>query len=80
MVCVGSSCHIKGSREMIKRFVALLREHGLENRVEMLGSFCFERCGEGMNWKVGDEDISSPTVEAAEAEFRRKVIEAVKPG
>ena len=77
-VCVGSSCHIKGSRALLKRFSGLMGEHGLENDVVLLGSFCMERCGEGMNWRIEDEDISSATVEEAEASFRTKVLDAVK--
>ena len=77
-VCVGSSCHIKGSRALIRRFSELIRENGLESDVILAGSFCMERCGEGMNWKVEDQDFSSASAEEAEAEFRSRVIEAAK--
>ena len=77
-VCVGSSCHIRGSRAVIKRFAELIRENGLDGDVILLGAFCMERCGERMNWKIEDEDVSSATVEEAEATFRRKVIEAAR--
>jgi NADH:ubiquinone oxidoreductase subunit E len=58
-VCVGSSCHIKGAREMIGRFSDFLTREGLEDRVELKGSFCMEQCGEGINWMFGDEILSS---------------------
>ena len=77
-VCVGSSCHIKGAREMITRFSDFLAKEGLEDKVELKGSFCMERCGEGINWMVGDEILSSPSaVEGAEM-FRKKVLKALK--
>ena len=60
-VCVGSSCHIKGAREMINQFNDFLTKEGLEDKVELKGSFCMERCGEGINWMVGDEILSSPS-------------------
>ena len=74
-VCVGSSCHIKGARQVIDRFNELLKEHGLGDKVELKGSFCMERCGEGLNWQIGDEALSSPNPEEAEKTFRERIIQ-----
>jgi len=74
-VCVGSSCHIKGARDMIMRFNALIEEHGLQEQVELKGSFCMERCGEGVNWQIDDEPMTSAGVDEAVAVFRERVIE-----
>ncbi|KPJ89501.1 MAG: hypothetical protein AMS17_01605 [Spirochaetes bacterium DG_61] len=73
-VCVGSSCHIKGAREVIMRFNELLKVHGLENRVELKGSFCMERCGEGVNWQIDEEQFTSANVDEAVKFFYEKVI------
>ena len=62
-VCVGSSCHIKGARRVIERFQELVREHGLGSSIELKGSFCMERCGEGLNWQIDEEPVSSASVE-----------------
>jgi len=77
-VCVGSSCHIKGAREMITRFNDFLTKKGLEDKVELKGSFCMERCGEGINWKFGDEILSSSSAEEGAKIFRKKVLNAIK--
>jgi NADH:ubiquinone oxidoreductase subunit E len=74
-VCVGSSCHIKGSRQIIMRFNELLKEHGLETEIELQGSFCMERCGEGLNWQIDDEPVSSKSVEEAIQTFTEKVLQ-----
>ena len=74
-VCVGSSCHVRGSREVLKRFAELMKQNGLEDEVVLSGSFCMDRCGEGMNWRIGDEDMSSASVAEAEAVFRRRLID-----
>jgi NADH:ubiquinone oxidoreductase subunit E len=79
-VCVGSSCHIKGSRDVIMRFNELLKEYDLANEVELKGSFCMERCGEGVNWQINDEPITSSDVEDALKTFRERVVELVKDG
>ena len=74
-VCVGSSCHIKGARDVILRFNDLLVEHGLQRSVELKGSFCMERCGEGLNWRIDDEPLTSAGVEDAVEAFTTRVIE-----
>lgn len=77
-VCVGSSCHIKGAREVIMRFNDLMKEHALEDRVELKGSFCMERCGEGINWQINKEPITSVNVESAVKTFQERIIASVK--
>ena len=77
-VCVGSSCHIKGAREMIARFNDFLSKEGLGDKVELKGSFCMEHCGEGINWKIDDEIFSSSSVEDGAEMFRKKVLGLLK--
>ena len=43
-VCVGSSCHVKGSHEVVARLEQLITEHQLKDQVEMTGTFCIGRC------------------------------------
>ncbi len=79
-VCVGSSCHIKGARKIIVRFNELLKEHGLEDKIELQGSFCMERCGEGLNWQIDEQPITSSSVEEAIQTFTEKVLQpSAKP-
>jgi len=75
-VCVGSSCHIRGSRAVLKRFAEIIRVRHLEDDVVLLGSFCMEHCGESMNWKFNGEYLSSGSVEQAEVTLLRKLAEA----
>ncbi len=77
-VCVGSSCHIKGARELIKSFNDFLAKEGLEDKVELKGSFCMERCGEGINWKINDEILTSPNVQEGTEMFRKRIQELLK--
>ncbi len=79
-VCVGSSCHIKGARDVIMRFNKILKEYDLEDRVELKGSFCMEHCGEGFNWQIDDEMFSSSNVEDAVKTFKERVIEPILSG
>ena len=79
-VCAGSSCHVRGSRTVLGRFAEIVKVEGLGDRVALVGSFCMERCGEGVNWKIDDEEIASATVEEAEATFRGRVVDAARKG
>ncbi|MCG2658902.1 MAG: (2Fe-2S) ferredoxin domain-containing protein [Kiritimatiellae bacterium] len=77
-VCVGSSCHIKGARNVITRFKDLLNEHHLDDKVELKGSFCMDRCGEGVNWQIDAEPFTTPSVEEAVKVFKERIIEPAR--
>jgi NADH:ubiquinone oxidoreductase subunit E len=77
-VCVGSSCHVRGSRAVLKRFAEIIETENLQEEVALIGSFCMERCGEGMNWKFNDEEVTSTDVEEAEQTLRAKLEERIK--
>lgn len=58
LVCVGSSCHLHGSTEVIRRLQVLIREHGLMDEVELKGVFCQGQCTRPVAVMV-DEDLYS---------------------
>ena len=47
-VCIGSSCHLKGSRQVVEKMRALIEHHGLQGRVELSGTFCMGNCQKGV--------------------------------
>ena len=54
-VCIGSSCHIKGSRHVVEELRQLISSHNLEDQVELAGTFCLGRCQEGVCVTVDGE-------------------------
>ena len=42
-VCVGSSCHMKGSYQVIKTFQDLIAHNNLKDEVVIKASFCITR-------------------------------------
>lgn len=54
-VCVGSSCHIRGSYKIIELLNKAIKENGLEEKVTVSGAFCFGHCMNGVSVKVGDQ-------------------------
>ena len=53
-VCIGSSCHIKGSRQVIVQLQYLIRENNLGDKVELGGVFCMGKCQQGVCVTVDD--------------------------
>ena len=47
-VCIGSSCHIKGSRQVVEQLQFLIAKHNLGDKVELGGTFCMGKCQEGV--------------------------------
>lgn len=47
-VCIGSSCHIKGARQVVEQLQYLIRENALGDRVELSGAFCMGECQQGV--------------------------------
>lgn len=54
-VCIGSSCHLKGSRQVVERLQKLIADNNLQNKVELGGTFCMGKCQEGVCVNVNDE-------------------------
>ena len=53
-VCIGSSCHIKGSRQVVEQLQYLIAEHKIGDKVELGGTFCMGKCQQGVCVTVGD--------------------------
>lgn len=54
VVCIGSSCHIKGSRQVVKELQSLIAEGNLGDKVEIGGTFCMGKCEQGVCVTVDD--------------------------
>ncbi|MGB4653884.1 MAG: (2Fe-2S) ferredoxin domain-containing protein [Bacteroidales bacterium] len=51
-VCVGSSCHLKGSPEVIEELKAIIKKYDVEDLVELQASFCLESCSQAVSIKI----------------------------
>ncbi len=43
-VCVGTSCHLNGSYNVVQTFQQLIEEYKLHDKVELGASFCMKEC------------------------------------
>ena len=76
-ICVGSSCHMKGSYPIIQMFEGWIREYGLEEKVTLRAAFCLGDCTHGVAIRVDDEPVTGLTVQNAEEIFHRHVRDAL---
>ena len=77
-VCVGSSCHLKGSAEIVELFQKAIEEHCLEDEVALAGSFCIGKCNRvGVTVQVDDEVHTGITKENFKDFFKEKVLDVI---
>ena len=76
-VCVGSSCHIKGSRQVVEQLQYLIAKNNLNDKVELSGTFCMGKCQNGVCVKVNDE-LFSLTPDQVNEFFEKNVVEKLK--
>ena len=75
-VCIGSSCHIKGSRQVVESLNRLISENGLKGKVELGGTFCMGKCGQNVSVSIND-DFYSVSPENVETFFKNEVLTKV---
>ena len=72
-VCIGSSCHIKGSRQVVEQLQALIAENNVGNAVDLGGTFCMGQCQQGVCVTVNDE-FHSVTPDSVVEFFNKEVL------
>lgn len=75
-VCIGSSCHIKGSRQVVEQLQSLIAENKIGDKVELGGTFCMGNCQQGVCVTVGDT-FHSVTPESVDEFFNKEIIAKV---
>ena len=67
-VCIGSSCHIKGSRQVVEQLQNLIAEHDLKDKVELGG-----KCQQGV-CVMRDDEFFSVTPESTKEFFEENIL------
>ena len=76
-ICIGSSCHLKGSRQIVERLQELVAENNLKDEVELAGTFCMGKCQTGVNVTI-DGVCYSVSPETADDFFKKEILPRVK--
>lgn len=75
LICIGSSCHLKGSRDIVMALQKLILEYNLTNKVELSGSFCMGQCKQGVNVRIeGEEGTFSVRPETVKEFFETEIL------
>jgi NADH:ubiquinone oxidoreductase subunit E len=74
-VCVGSACHLKGSHDIINYFKDAIKQAGLENQVELKGTFCMDQCTDGANLLIDDQLFHAGSSEEARQIFENEIVQ-----
>lgn len=75
-VCIGSSCHLKGSRQVVEQLQQLIADNDLKDKIELSGVFCMSNCKNGVSVTVDDAEFSLKP-ETTEAFFNNEVLAKV---
>ena len=73
-VCVGSSCHLKGSYEVIQSLKKYIEDNKLEDKVELEASFCLGNCSKGVSMQIDGEPIQNANPDTIEDIFNERVM------
>ena len=78
-ICVGSSCHLKGSPEIVELMQKALAEHHIEDEVVLNGSFCIGKCNRlGVTIQVDDEVHVGITPANFSEFFKKNILDVIE--
>lgn len=75
-VCIGSSCHLKGSRLVVESLQSLIADNSLKDKIELGGTFCMGNCQNGVCVTV-DGTVFSVSPETVEDFFKNEILAKV---
>jgi NADH:ubiquinone oxidoreductase subunit E len=73
VICIGSSCHLKGSRQVVERLRQLIEEANLMDKVALSGTFCMGNCQKGISVTL-DGKLFSLSPENVDGFFEDEVL------
>lgn len=74
-ICVGSSCHLKGSEKIVELFQKAIENNKLEAEIALAGCFCMNQCSHnGVTVKIDDDTFSGVTPEGFNEFFAQNIL------
>ena len=78
-VCVGSSCHLKGSQEIVELMQKAIEDNRIDDEVVLSGSFCIGKCNRvGVTVQVNDDIHVGVTAENINEFFKKNILDAIE--
>jgi NADH:ubiquinone oxidoreductase subunit E len=73
-VCIGSSCHLKGSYEVVEHLKSLILKNKLTKKVALKASFCMGNCTDPVCMRIGDQQFTGITPQNLDAFFADEIV------
>lgn len=64
-VCVGTSCYLKGSQDLLHRMINYIEDNNLQEKVNVKATFCLEQCDRGPSVSIGEKTLEACTFNKA---------------
>ena len=78
-ICVGSSCHLKGSQQIVELMQKAVEEYNLDGAVVLVGSFCIGKCNrEGVTVQINDDVHVGVTPQNFKEFFQKNILDVVE--
>ena len=78
-ICVGSSCHLKGSQEIVALMQKAVEEYHLDGDVVLVGSFCIGKCNrEGVTVQINDDIHVGITLQNFKEFFKKNILDVIE--
>ena len=78
-VCVGSSCHIKGSAEIVELLEQAVEKYNLDGEVVLSGSFCIGKCNRvGVTIQINDDVHVGVTRDNFREFFQKNILDVIE--
>ena len=78
-ICVGSSCHLKGSQEVVELMQKAVEEYNLDGDVVLVGSFCVGKCNrEGVTVQINDNIHVVITTQNFKEFFKENILDVIE--
>ena len=80
-ICVGSSCYLKGSADIVELFEKNIEAYNLQDEIVLVGSFCMGKCNRvGVTIQVNDDVHVGITKETFKEFFEEHILKVIKKG
>lgn len=74
VICVGSSCHMKGSYKVVQTFKEMAEEHKVSDKIHIKASFCMKNCVNGISISVNNKLVSGVNISNASDKFLELIL------
>ena len=78
-ICVGSSCHLEGSQQIVELMQKAVEEYNLDGDVILVGSFCIGKCNrDGVTVQINDDVHIGVTPQNFKEFFKKNILDVIE--